>query len=130
MIYQFKNKNTGKIIDVVMSMREYKHYRGENNNEDFWERVYDAPQVNAGNTKVIDPFDKRSFVNKTGNMKGTYGDLLDYSAELSERRALKIGGEDPLKRKYFDEYKKKTNGKRHIKDMPKKIETKNAKIEF
>ena len=130
MIYQFKNKNTGKIIDVVMSMREYKHYRGENNNEDFWERVYDAPQVNTGNAKVIDPFDKRSFVNKTGNMKGTYGDLLDYSAELSERRASKIGGEDPLKRKYFDEYKKKTNGKRHIKDMPKKIETKNAKIEF
>ena len=34
-------------------------------------------------------------------------------------------GEDPLKRKYFDDYKKKTNGKRHLKDLPKKIETKN-----
>jgi hypothetical protein len=62
-------------------------------------------------------------------MKGTYGDLLDYSAELSEKRASK-DGEDPLKRKYFEEYKKKRGGKKHLKDVPKKIETKNYKIEF
>jgi hypothetical protein len=30
MVYQFKNKKTGKIIDVVMPMKEYKHYCGEN----------------------------------------------------------------------------------------------------
>lgn len=130
MIYRFKNKKTGKIIDVVMSMREYKPYRGENNNEDFWERVYEVPQVNIGNAKSSDPFDNKSFIEKTGSMKGTYGDLLDYSAELSEKRAEKAGGEDPIKRQYFDEYKKKTNGKKHIKDRPKKINTKNATIEF
>jgi len=63
-------------------------------------------------------------------MKGTYGDLLDYSSELSEKRAEQAGGVDPLKRKYFDEYKKKTGGKRHLKDVPKKVDTKNATIEF
>jgi hypothetical protein len=130
MVYQFRNRNTGKIVDVVMSMKDYKPYRGKNNNEDCWERIYDAPQVNIGNATVVDPFDNKGFVNKTGNMKGRYGDLLDYSSELSERRAALAGGEDPIKRKYFDEYKKKTNGKKHIKDRPKKIETKNAKIEF
>lgn len=130
MVYQFRNKKTGKIVDVVMPMKDYKHYRGESGNEDFWERVYDLPQVNTGNAKVTDPFDNKAFVNKTGQMKGTYGDLLDYSSELSEKRASIAGGEDPLKRKYFDEYKKKTNGKRHIKDRPKKIDTKNATIEF
>jgi len=130
MVYQFRNQKTGKIVDIVMSMIDYKPYRGENNNEDFWERVYNVPQVNIGNASVVDPFDNKSFVNKTGNMKGKYGDLLDYSSELSERRAALAGGEDPLKRKYFDEYKKKTNGKKHIKDRPKKIETKNARIEF
>lgn len=130
MVYQFRNKKTGKIIDVVMSMKDYKPYRGKNNDEDFWERVYDVPQVNIGNATVVDPFDNKAFVNKTGAMTGKYGDLLDYSSELSERRAALAGGEDPLKRKYFDDYKKKTNGKKHIKDRPKKIETKNATIEF
>lgn len=130
MVYQFRNKKTGKIIDIVMPMKDYKHYRGENGNEDFWERVYDLPQVNIGNAKVIDPFDSKSFVDKTGKMSGKYGDLLDYSSELSEKRAALAGGEDPLKRKYFDEYKKKTNGKKHLKDIPKKIDTKNATIEF
>jgi hypothetical protein len=128
--YQFKNKKTGKIIDVVMSMKEYKHYRGQNDDEDFWERIYDLPQVNIGNCKTVDPFDNNAFVRKTGGMKGTYGDLLDYSSELSDRRAEMAGGEDPLKRKYFDEYKKKTGGKKHLKDRPKKIDTKNATIEF
>ena len=54
---------------------------------------------------------------------------MDYSAELSEKRAALNGGEDPIKRKHFDNYEKKT-GKKHLKDKPKKIETKNATIEF
>jgi hypothetical protein len=130
MVYQFKNKKNGKIIDVVMSMKDYKPYRGEKGNEDFWERIYDVPQVNLGDAKIVDPFDNKAFVNKTGNMSGRYGDLLDYSSELSDRRAALAGGEDPLKRKYFNDYKKKTNGKKHVKDRPKKIDMKNATIEF
>ena len=112
-----------------MPMKDYKHYCGENGDEDFWERIYDLPQVNIGNSKVDNPFDNNAFVEKTGKMKGTYGDLLDYSAELSERRAALTGKEDPVKRKYFDDYTKKT-GKKHLRDRPKKIETKNATIEF
>jgi len=130
MVYQFRNKNTGKIIDVVMPMKDYKHYCGENGNEDFWERIYETPQLNTSGGAKVDPFNNNTFINKTGNMKGTYGDLLDYSSELSEKRAEQAGGVDPLKRKYFDEYKKKTGGKRHLKDVPKKVETKNATIEF
>lgn len=130
MVYQFRHKVTGEIADIVMPMKEYKHYKGENGQDDNWERIYVSPQVNIGNAKVVDPFNNNSFVEKTGNMKGKYGDLLDYSAELSEKRAQIAGGEDPVKRKYFDDYKKKTNGKKHLLDRPKKIETKHAKIEF
>ena len=57
MVYQFRNKKTGKIVDIVMSMKDYKPYRGKNNDEDFWERIYDVPQVNLGDAKVVDPFD-------------------------------------------------------------------------
>jgi hypothetical protein len=128
-IYQFLNTKTGEIKDVVQSMKDYRHYKGENGQEDFWERVYALPQVNIGNAKS-DPFNQQSFIDKTGSMKGSYGDLLDYSSELSEKRAEKIGGEDPLKRNYFDNYKKKTNGKKHVKDRPNKVVTKNATIEY
>ena len=55
MVYQFKNKKTGKIVDIVMSMKDYKPYRGKSDNEDHWERVYDVPQVNIGNATVVDP---------------------------------------------------------------------------
>lgn len=128
MIYQFQNKNTGEIVDISMPMKDYKHYRGENGDEDFWERIYYSNQVNIGNAKS-DPFNQNLFIEKTGKMKGTYGDLLDYSRELSDKRAEKIG-EDPLKRKYLDEYKKKTGGKKHLADFKKKIETKNAIIDY
>lgn len=112
-----------------MPMKDYKPYKGENGNEDFWERIYDIPQVNIGDSKTEDPFNTNSFIDKTSRLKGSYGDIMDYSAELSEKRAALNGGEDPIKRKHFDNYEKKT-GKKHLKDKPKKIETKNATIEF
>lgn len=129
MIYQFQHKKTGKIRDIVMSMKDYKHFRGDDDNDDNWERIYHVPQVNLGDTK-LDPFDNKAFVNKTGHMKGTYGDLLDFSAEQSERRAAQTGGEDPLKKEYFKEYSKKRRGAKHHMDRPKKIDKKNYKIEF
>jgi len=129
MIYSFRNTKTNEIKDIEMPMKDYKPYKGENGKEDFWERIYDLPQVNIGNSKVSNPFDNNAFIEKTGKMKGTYGDMMDYSAELSEKRAAVHGGEEPIKRKYFNDYEKKT-GKKHLRDKPKKIETKNATIEF
>tara|TARA_A100001515_G_C4533364_1_gene197668 strand:- start:54 stop:446 length:393 start_codon:yes stop_codon:yes gene_type:complete len=129
MIYSFRNTKTNEIKEVEMPMKDYKPYKGENGNEDFWERIYDIPQVNIGDSKAEDPFNTNSFIDKTSRLKGSYGDIMDYSAELSEKRAALNGGEDPIKRKHFDNYEKKT-GKKHLQDKPKKIETKNATIDF
>ena len=112
-----------------MPMKDYQPYKGENGKEDFWERIYDLPQVNIGNAKTVDPFDNNRFVTKTRDMKGTYGDLLDYSNELSERRAASNGGEDPDKRKHFDNYEKRT-GKKHLKDKSPTINSKNVDVDF
>ena len=38
--------------------------------------------------------------------------------------------EDPIKRNFFDDYSKKNNGKKHLLDKPKTIETKNFKIDL
>jgi len=115
-----------------MPMSDYKPYKGEDGQDEGWKRVYDSPQVNIGNyvAKKVDPWDNKQFVNRTGNMKGTYGDLHDYSAQMSEKRASEsITGEDPIKREHFDKYEKKT-GQKHFDDKPKVIETKNVKIEL
>lgn len=85
-----------------------------------WKRVWCNPRVNTVGQK-IDPFDSKGFVEKTGKMKGTIGDMMDYSAELSEKRAEKTGV-DPVKRKFFDNYQKE-NGKKHLLDRPKKLES-------
>ena len=132
MLYTFIHKITGETKEINMPMSEYTHYKGENGEDENWERVYEAPQVNMGNYigKKINPWSRNQFVEKTGKMKGTYGDLENYSAEMSERRAAESAtGEDPIKRKHFDKYEK-TTGKKHPKDKPKVIETKNIKLEL
>ena len=54
----------------------------------------------------IDPWNNADFVNKTAGKQGTYGDLMDRSAELSAQRASQNGGVDPVKEKYYKNYSK------------------------
>ena len=78
-----------------------------------WERVFTIPQSNI-DTK-IDPFSEADFKNKTAGKRETLGDLMDRSKELSEKRQ-KSAGIDPVQKKFFEDYSKKTNGKKHAKD--------------
>ena len=128
MIYQFQNTKTKEIIDVSMSMKEYTPYKGENGNENCWKRIYDTPQISMNNTKV-NPFNNKQFVEKTGKMKGTMGDMQDLSSELSAKRAEKLGKEDPVKREHFNKYERKV-GKKHVRDNKKVIENSRVKIEM
>ena len=45
----------------------------------------------------------------------TIGQLWDESKVLSEKRA-KVGGKDPVKEKYFKNYKKRRRGIKHPQD--------------
>lgn len=71
-----------------------------------WRRIPTMPQA-ASNTKC-DPFNSKDFVEKTGRMKGTYGEMQDLSAEMSEKRAKICGGEDPVLAKYENSREKQT----------------------
>ena len=130
MIYLFYNTETEEYIEVEMSMKNYAPYRGKNGDEDCWERVYEIPQISMGNsiTKTADPYSQNEFVERTGKLKGSLGNIMDYSKELSEKRAADDGGVDPVKKKYFKNYEKKT-GKKHLADK-KPYESKNIKIDF
>lgn len=72
-----------------------------------WRRMPTIPCA-ASDTQTVDPFSSKAFVEKTGRMKGTWGDLETASAEMSEKRAKLAGGLDPVKEKYFEERKKLT----------------------
>lgn len=125
-IYVYQNPETNELIEVVQSMKEEHVFFDKNGLE--WKRVFMPSQLNTEGT--IDPWSNKDFVEKTRNKKGTYGDLLDRSAELSNARAEKNGGVDPIKKKYFKDYSKKRGGVKHPQDRKKSIETKNYKIDF
>lgn len=125
-MYIFENPETKEEIEVFFHMNDEKKYVDDNGLE--WKRVFISSQLNT--EASIDPWDNNSFVNSTAKMKGTVGDMLDKSAELSSMRAEKNGGVDPLKKKYFENYSKERNGTKHHMDKTKTYESKNVKIDF
>lgn len=127
-IYIYHNSETQEYVEVVQKMSDVHEYFGERDDEDKWKRVFTSP--NASFDSKIDPFKASEFARKTGSKKGTYGDLLDKSAELSQQRADITGGTDPVKAKYFEDYSKTRRGAKHPSDFKKVINNKNATIDF
>ena len=82
-----------------------------------WDRELSSPQLNTQGS--IDPWNSNDFVNKTADMKGTVGDLLDKSSELSSQRAQENSGVDPLKKKYYENYSKERKGAKHLDQIKK-----------
>jgi hypothetical protein len=83
-------------------MNDEKVYVDENNLK--WNREFVVPQASIDTN--IDPYSKRAFMDKT-NKAGTFGEMMDLSKELSEKR----GGvkNDPVKKGYTKDWKKKRN---------------------
>jgi predicted nucleic acid-binding Zn ribbon protein len=127
-LYLYQNEKTGEIREVLQSMNEVHEYNGEKGNERNWKRIFTIPQASI-DTKQ-DPFSSNDFLDRTKSKKGTYGNMLDYSKELSEKRASINGGIDPIKEKYYQNYSKQRRGAKHPDKLNKKIETKNYKIEL
>lgn len=126
-IYIYKHPKKEEYIEVIQSMKEEHVYFDEAGLE--WKRVFTNPQLNCESN--IDPFSNADFINKTGKMKGTIGDMQDYSREMSEKRASMHGGIDPVKEKYYQDYAKKRKGAEHPDKMKKRIfENKNVKITY
>lgn len=106
-IYLFKNPKSGKVVQVYQDMNS-EHSYSENGIK--FERVFTVP--NAQIDSEIDPDSAQKFVEKTGKMKGTLGEIWDYSKELSEKRAQKTG-EDHLRTKAEEKYSKKRRGMKY-----------------
>jgi hypothetical protein len=107
-IYLFENEESGEVKEFIVSVKEIKGFSPG----DGWKRIYTAPNV-AIDTR-INAFSPKEFAQKTKNKKGTIGDLLDRSRELSAAR----GGEknDPVLKKYYKNYEKE-KGIKHANEI-------------
>ena len=57
--------------------------------------------------------------------------MMDFSKELSEKRAKANGGIDPVKKQYYKKYSDSSNGVIHPKEIREKgYESKNVKIDY
>lgn len=126
-IYIFQRESTKEVKEVFQNMNDKHEYFGADGSENDWKRVFTVP--NASIDTNVDPFDSKQFVERTGAKKGTIGSLMDQSKELSEKRAEKNGGVDPVKEKYFQNYSKQRNGAKHVEQM-KSFENSKVKVDY
>ena len=124
--YIYQHPETEEYIEVFQLMNDEHVYFGEDGVK--WNRVLIAPQLNTEST--LDPWNKNDFMNRTSDSKGSYGDLMDRSKEMSEKRAAENGGVDPIKQKYLENYSKQRGGKKHFSELKSSAENKHVKIDL
>ena len=124
-IYLYKHPDTEEEIELLQGMNDDHEYTDSQGVE--WQRVFFSPNMNLDSE--VDPFSQADFLRATASKKGTVGDMLDLSKELSEKRAEKAGGVDPVKKKSQEDYKKRT-GRDAPKPKSKIYESKNVRVEY
>jgi hypothetical protein len=126
-IYTYFRESTEEFVDILQGMNDVHCYSGECGNQEDWKRVYYSPQMSIDTQ--IDPFNSKQFNDRTRDKKGTVGHMLDYSAEMSDKRATQAGGIDPVKQKYFENYAKERRGAKHQLEK-QSFEGKNFKVDY
>jgi predicted nucleic acid-binding Zn ribbon protein len=123
-IYMYEHPETGEVIEIIQGMNEDHTYTDSDKVK--WNRVFTSP--NASFDTQVDPFSQSDYMKATENKKGTFGELMDYSKDLSRERASKNGGVDPVAEKFYSDHEKKT-GQKHP-SKAKVYESKNVKVEY
>lgn len=121
-IYLFQNPNTGEVIEVFQAMKDDHTFIDKDGLK--YKRLFTSP--NYAIDSKIDPFSSKDFAEKTRNKKGTIGDLLNQSKELSEKR----GGEsnDPVLKNYLSSYQVEKGVKHSSQIKKEKLEKANKKL--
>lgn len=125
-IYIFKHPEKEQYKEIFFKMNDEKKFIDENNLE--WKRVFTSPELSTfGET---DPWSHNDFMDKTSSKKGTVGDMMNHSEELSQKRKDKLGY-DPLKKKFYENYSKARGGAKHPKEIKEKgYESDKVKITY
>ena len=126
--YLYQHPETKEVISIMQGMSDTHEFIDEEGEQG--KRLLTTQNLSM-DSAAVDPFSAGQFLEKTANMKGTYGDMVDYSKELSQQRAELRGGEDPIKRKMLNEYKAE-RGIDHVSDRPKSTsyETSKYRVDY
>ena len=125
-IYVYKHPDEEEFREVLQGMNDEHVYEEEDVE---WKRVFLSPNASIDNS--IDPFNNQQFIDATYKKKGTVGNMIDLSAELSSKRAEKAGGIDPVKEKFYRNYAKERGGAEHPNRIKEKgFENKNVKVDY
>ena len=121
-LYLFENPETKEVVEILQGMNEEHKYSNRDGLE--YIRLYTAPFYSIDSR--IDPYSSKDFAEKTRNKKGTIGDLLNESKELSEKR----GGQsnDPVLKTFLSSYEKDKGVKHSSQIKNEKIEKANKKL--
>lgn len=115
--YYFQHPKTEEIKELFFNMNDEKFYTDEEGVD--WDRIWTIPQAKID--KNFDPNNPKDFIEKTKDSKGSLGDLIDRSQELSEKRQkTNDQGRDKFQDKFFDNWSKKRHGKKHPNDTRSK----------
>ena len=127
-LYLYKHPSKEEYIEIIQGMNDKHEFTDKEGVK--WKRVFTSPEISS--QKITNPWDVNSFVNQTGNQKGTIGDLMDKSKEMSEMRAKENGGVDPVVQKKFKDYSKARGGIKDTLDPSRKkvFENKHVKIKL
>jgi hypothetical protein len=126
-IYIYKHPQQEEYREEVQGMNDKHVYFDSDGLE--WKRVFTIP--NASIDSQIDPHSSKEFINKTANKKGSMGDIMDYSKDLSLQRAEANGGIDPIKEKYYKDYASKRKGAKHVDQIKSEIKSnKHINVDF
>ena len=126
-IYIYKHPDKEEYLEEVQGMNDKHVYFDSEGLE--WKRIFTTPNMSID--ACIDPYNERQFHDKTNSKKGTFGDVMDYSKELSQERAEKNGGVDPIQKNYYKDYSDKREGAKHFNEIKSKgYESKNVKVDF
>ena len=101
-LYIYQHPKTEETIEIFQGMNDTHEYTDSEGTQ--WRRVFLSPNANFDTD--VDPFSKSDYLKATENKRGTIGDMMDYSKELSQRRAEK-SGTDPVKEKFLKVYESK-----------------------
>lgn len=117
-IFIYSNPKTGEIREIVQSVHEEHTFVDEDGVA--WNREYTVPTASIDSK--LDPFSASDFARKT-NTKGTLGDIIDRSKEMSIKRSDKLGY-DPIQEKHYENYSKRRNGHEHNDVRKRKLKEK------
>lgn len=125
-VYDYADEATGKVISVLVRLDEPDEARRVQIQDGItYKRIYSAPLAAVDTAKGS--LSQEDFNRVTQNKNLKVGDFWDISREMSQDRADRNGGYDPVKEKFYEKHLKEY-GKPHKDVIDRNVRAKTAKV--